>query len=56
LLIAYLDEHEDAKQTQRLVEEAGRTAVLVAGDIQNSAHCRTIVDRAASEFGQLDSL
>lgn len=56
LAIAYLDEHEDAKETQRLVEEAGRRAVLVAGDIQNSAHCRAIVDKAASEFGRIDIL
>jgi hypothetical protein len=43
ILIAYLDEHDDAKDTQRLVEEAGRNAVLLAGDIQSAAHCRKII-------------
>ena len=56
LLIAYLDEHEDAQETQRLVEEAGRKATLVAGDIQSSAHCRFIVDTAVREFGRIDIL
>src|SRR5215203_3317702 len=34
VMISYLNEHEDAKETARWVEEAGRKAVLVAGDIQ----------------------
>src|SRR6187399_2390837 len=35
VLISYLDEHEDARETERLVTEAGRRAVLVPGDIQD---------------------
>jgi NAD(P)-dependent dehydrogenase (short-subunit alcohol dehydrogenase family) len=56
LLIAYLCEHEDARDTGRLVEEAGRKALLVAGDIQESAHCRSIVDKAVAELGGIDIL
>ena len=56
VLIAYLDEHEDAKETERLVKEAGRKAVLVAGDIADPAHCRALVDRAVQEFGRIDVL
>ena len=56
LLISYLDEHEDAQETKRLVEAAGRKAVLMAGDIQDSAHCRKIVDKAVSELGGIDIL
>ncbi len=56
VLIAYLDEHEDAKETKKWVEEAGRKAVLVAGDIQNPEHCRHIVDTALSQFGGIDIL
>jgi NAD(P)-dependent dehydrogenase (short-subunit alcohol dehydrogenase family) len=56
LLISYLDEHEDAQETKRLVEQAGRKAVLVAGDIQDAAHCRSIVDSAVAEFGGIDIL
>ena len=56
VLISYLDEHDDAKDTGRLVEEAGRKAVLVPGDIQGSAHCRAIVAKAVEVFGRLDVL
>jgi NAD(P)-dependent dehydrogenase (short-subunit alcohol dehydrogenase family) len=56
LLIAYLNEHGDAKETQRLVEEAGRKAVLVAGDIGSSKQCRAIVDKALAELGGIDIL
>ena len=51
IVIAYLNEHEDAKETQRLVEEAGRKAVLIAGDIGSSGHCRKIIDTAIKELG-----
>lgn len=56
VLIAYLNEHDDAKETARLVEEAGRKAVLVAGDIADPAHCRAIVDQAVEAFGRIDVL
>jgi len=56
VLIAYLNEHDDAKETARLVEEAGRKAVLVAGDIADPAHCRAIVDQAVQAFGRIDVL
>ena len=56
VLIAYLNEHGDAKETQRLVEEAGRKAVLMARDIGSSKHCRAIVDKALAELGGIDIL
>lgn len=56
LLISYLCEDEDARDTARLVEEAGRKAVLVAGDISDPDHCRAIIDKAVSELGGLDVL
>jgi short-subunit dehydrogenase len=56
VLISYLSEHEDAEETRRLVEEAGRKAVLVPGDIGSPAHCRAIVDKAVSELGGIDLL
>lgn len=56
VLISYLSEHEDADETRRLVEEAGRKAVLVAGDISDPAHCRAIIQKAADEFGRIDVL
>ncbi|GHA78038.1 SDR family oxidoreductase [Pontibacter akesuensis] len=56
VLISYLNEDEDAKETARLVEEAGRKAVLVPGDISEEEHCKSIVQRAVEEFGQIDVL
>ena len=56
LLVAYLCEHDDAKETARWVERAGRKCVLVAGDIQDPAHCRKIVDDAATQLGGVDIL
>ena len=56
VLISYLSEHDDAKETARWVEEAGRKAVLVAGDIQDPAHCRAIIRKAVDSFGRLDIL
>jgi hypothetical protein len=56
VLISYLNEYEDANESKRLVEEAGRTAVLVEGDIQDPEHCRTIVDLAVKKLGAIDIL
>jgi NAD(P)-dependent dehydrogenase (short-subunit alcohol dehydrogenase family) len=56
LVISYLDEHEDAEDTKRLVEEAGRKVILVPGDLQDSAHCRSIVEKAVAELGGIDIL
>jgi len=56
LVIAYLDEHDDANETRRLVEEAGRKAVLVPGDVQGAEHCREIIDTAVTELGGIDIL
>ncbi|MBY5914981.1 NAD(P)-dependent oxidoreductase [Rhizobium leguminosarum bv. trifolii] len=56
LVISYLDEDEDADETKRLVEQAGRKAILVSGDIQDSAHCRQIVETAVKELGGIDIL
>ncbi|MDV2988325.1 UNVERIFIED_CONTAM: SDR family oxidoreductase [Methylobacteriaceae bacterium AG10] len=56
VLISYLDEEEDAAETRRLIEEAGRKAVLVPGNIGDAAHCRRIVERAVEAFGRVDVL
>src|SRR5690349_10377982 len=56
VLISYLNEHEDAEETRRLVEDAGRQAVLVPGDISEAAHCRAIIDKAVEAFGRIDVL
>jgi NAD(P)-dependent dehydrogenase (short-subunit alcohol dehydrogenase family) len=56
VVIMYLDEHQDAEETKRLVEEKGRRCVLVAGDIGQEAFCRDAVERTIQEFGRLDVL
>jgi NAD(P)-dependent dehydrogenase (short-subunit alcohol dehydrogenase family) len=56
VLIAYLNEDEDAQETARLVEEAGQKAILVAGDIREEEHCRLIINKAVLEFGGIDIL
>ncbi len=56
ILVSYLSEDDDARETAHWIEKAGRRAVLVPGDIQDSSHCRALVDRAVSEFGGLDIL
>ena len=56
LLIAYPCEHDDAKETARWVEHAGRKCVLVAGDIQDAGHCRKIVEEAVTSLGGIDIL
>jgi len=56
--ISYLGgvEEEDAADTARLITDAGRNAVSIAGDIQDEAFCRTLVDRARDQLGGLDIL
>ena len=56
VLISYLSEHEDAKDTAKYVEDAGRKCVLVAGDLADRAHVKTIIPKAVEEFGRVDVL
>jgi NAD(P)-dependent dehydrogenase (short-subunit alcohol dehydrogenase family) len=55
--ISYLEaEQSDADETARVVRDAGRTAVQVPGDLQDSGYCRTLVEQAAEELGGVDIL
>jgi NAD(P)-dependent dehydrogenase (short-subunit alcohol dehydrogenase family) len=54
--IAYLDEHSDAEETRRMVEETGRRCIAIAGDIGDEAFCRGAVERTVRELGRLDIL
>jgi NAD(P)-dependent dehydrogenase (short-subunit alcohol dehydrogenase family) len=56
VLISYLDEHEDARETARFVEEAGQKAVLVPGDISEEQHCKDLINKAIEEFGEINVL
>jgi len=54
--ISYLDEHEDAKETARWVEEAGRQCLLLPGDLADKDHCSAIVDETVKQYGRIDVL
>ncbi|MCK5909264.1 MAG: glucose 1-dehydrogenase [Caulobacter sp.] len=54
--IGYLNEHDDAEETRRWVEKAGRRCLLLPGDLADPAHCRALVEKTVSEFGRLDVL
>ena len=56
VLISYLSEDSDAKDTAGYVEQAGRRAVLVKGDVADPQHCRDIIKTAIDEFGGVDIL
>ena len=54
--IFYLNEHKDARETARWVENEGREAVLVPGDVCDPAFCNRAVKRVAKRFGGIDVL
>ena len=57
LLIGYLPaEEQDAAETCRWVEEAGRRVITLPGDITDERHCASMDERAFDEFGRLDLL
>jgi len=56
VLISYLSEDSDAKDTADYVEKAGRRAVLVKGDVADPQHCRDIIQTAVNELGGVDIL
>ncbi len=56
VLISYLSEDSDAKDTAGYVEQAGRRAVLVKGDVSDPQHCRDIIKTAVDELGGVDIL
>ena len=56
IAIGYLSEHEDAKETVKWVEKAGRRAIAIAGDVSEEKHCLELVRRAKSELGGIDIL
>jgi NAD(P)-dependent dehydrogenase (short-subunit alcohol dehydrogenase family) len=56
VVISYLNEDNDAKDTAHWVEKAGQRAVLVPGDLDTAEQCRKVIDTAVREFGKIDIL
>ena len=54
--ILYLDQHQDADETRRVVEEQGRQCLTFAGDVADREVCRKVVDETRAKFGKLDIL
>jgi NAD(P)-dependent dehydrogenase (short-subunit alcohol dehydrogenase family) len=54
--IVYLEEHKDANETKRLVEENGRRCLLVSGDVGQEGFCRKAVGQIVKELGKIDIL
>jgi NAD(P)-dependent dehydrogenase (short-subunit alcohol dehydrogenase family) len=54
--ISYLDEHEDANRTKQRIEELGRRALLLPGDLRDKQQCVHIVQQTVQTFGKLDIL
>lgn len=56
IAILYLNEHKDAEETARLVDEEGTNAFTLAGDVGDEEFCRKATERVLDEFGQIDIL
>ncbi|CAF0785837.1 unnamed protein product [Adineta steineri] len=56
IIISYLNEHKDAQEIQKAVEEAGRECIIIPGDISEETQCKYIVDTAVSKFKRIDIL
>src|SRR4051794_34869521 len=56
VLCSYLEEDDDAAETKRLVEDAGRRCLTVPGDVGDRGHCRSLVERTVDDLGRLDVL
>ena len=54
--VVYLDEHEDAEETKRAVEDEGRRCITISGDVADPKFCEEAVKKAVRSFGKLDIL
>ncbi len=54
--LLYLNEHKDAQETKRLVEQEGRRGMTISGDVGDERFCRESIDRVVREWGRLDVL
>jgi NAD(P)-dependent dehydrogenase (short-subunit alcohol dehydrogenase family) len=54
--IIYLDEHQDAEETKRQVEQEGRRCLLIAGDVGDEKFCRQAVQKTVDELKRLNIL
>lgn len=56
IVITYLNEHQDAAYTQKVVEKIGSKCLALAGDISDPKFCQSVVKKTIKEYKQLDIL
>lgn len=56
IVIAYFDEHEDAKETKQAIEHLGQRCLLIPGDLRNKNHCQYVIACTLETFGKIDVL
>jgi NAD(P)-dependent dehydrogenase (short-subunit alcohol dehydrogenase family) len=56
VVIVYLDEHEDARDTQQRIEKTGRRCLCLSGDVGDPVFCREVVEKTVATFGKIDIL
>lgn len=54
IVVVYLNEHGDANDTKKEVEQCGRRCVLIAGDVGNEEFCAEVAAKTLSEFGHVE--
>ncbi len=54
--IVYLDEDQDAQTTQQKIQQYGRKAILIKGDVTQESFCEQAVQQTVQQFGKLDIL
>ena len=56
LAIVYYDEHDDAGETKKIIENSGRKCLLIPGDITDSSFCKSAIKKAMENYGKIDVL
>lgn len=54
--VIYLNEHQDARETKKFIEETGRKAITIAGDVGDSSFCKQAIKQIIDQFGRIDIL
>jgi len=54
IVIAYLSETKDAKQTQKEVESYSRKCTLIKGDLGKENHCKKVIETAIKNHKKID--
>lgn len=56
LVIPYYNEHEDAQETKKIIEEYGSQCILISGDLSKKNFCKEVVEKTINCFGKIDVL